>query len=177
MSEDEKVKIFINSNANMSRGKYAAHAVHAAFKAAGVEYPGTVVVLGAPRAEVEKLDTTIHDAGRTELEPGTLTAGTNWTPKRKIDLDALEKAATDLLAYGRLEGDSVIENTATKIFNAIGVLPPVDEVEYSGEAHMVKVGTSYFRCECGCNIFLKGKSKIYGELFKCNACGNEYSGD
>lgn len=81
----DKIKIFINSNANMSRGKYAAHAVHAALKAVGYKNDLPVVVLGAPRAEVEKLAITIKDAGKTELEPGTLTAGTDWAPEAEAE--------------------------------------------------------------------------------------------
>lgn len=84
VDDSQKIKIFMNTNAKMSRGKYAAHAVHAALNAAGVEYPHAVVVLGAPKAEVEKLSTIIHDAGHTELVPGTLTAGTDWRPERDV---------------------------------------------------------------------------------------------
>ena len=79
---DEKVYIYMNTNAskNMSRGKYAAHAVHAALQAAGVHPDIPVVVLGAKPKDILKMSTIIHDAGKTELEPGTLTAGTNWKP-------------------------------------------------------------------------------------------------
>ncbi len=78
----EPIRILMSNNAKMSRGKYAAHAVHAALVAAGVDYPGAVVVLGAPRADVAACATVIHDAGKTELEPGTMTAGTDWKPER-----------------------------------------------------------------------------------------------
>ncbi len=40
---------------------------------------GRVTVLGATQDEVRSLGTVIHDAGRTELKPGTLTAGADWT--------------------------------------------------------------------------------------------------
>lgn len=71
--------ILLNSSANMSRGKYAAQAVHAALNAEGVTH-GAVIVLGASPSEVAKLSTTVRDAGHTEVEPGTLTAGTDWVP-------------------------------------------------------------------------------------------------
>jgi PTH2 family peptidyl-tRNA hydrolase len=76
MSEP-KLRIFMNSNAKMSRGKYAAHAVHAALTFYGV-HPGTpVVVLGAKPRDIEQMTTFIRDEGRTELLPGTITAGTD----------------------------------------------------------------------------------------------------
>ena len=77
-TQPEKVRIYMNTNIKVSRGKYAAHAVHAALTAFGV-HPGTpVVVLGAKPRDIENMRISIHDAGKTELEPGTLTAGTNW---------------------------------------------------------------------------------------------------
>ena len=73
-------RIVIYANSNTSRGKYAAAAVHAALTAAGV-HPGLpVIVLGAKSEDIEKCATVIHDAGRTEVTPGTTTAGTNWKP-------------------------------------------------------------------------------------------------
>lgn len=81
------VVIYMNSNAKMSRGKYAAQAVHAALTAFGVHPDLPVIVLGAPRTRVEQMRTTIRDAGRTEVEPGTLTAGTNWPHRDPKDDD------------------------------------------------------------------------------------------
>lgn len=78
MEEERRLVILVNDRARMSRGKYAAQAVHAALEALGV-HPGVpVIVLGGSPAEIEKMRTVIHDAGRTEVEPGTLTAGTDW---------------------------------------------------------------------------------------------------
>lgn len=37
--------------------------------------------------------------------------------------------------------------------------------------HMLTVGGKSFRCECGCNVFHKGK---YKGLWICNGCGTEY---
>lgn len=73
-------RIVIHANSNVSRGKFAAAAVHAALTAAGV-HPGLpVIVLGAKPSDIEKHTTVIRDAGVTEVEPGTVTSGTDWTP-------------------------------------------------------------------------------------------------
>lgn len=80
-TEETKLRILVNSNSNMSRGKYAAQAVHAALTAAGV-HPGLpVIVLGGQRDDVLRCKTVIRDAGKTEVEPGTETAGTDWEPE------------------------------------------------------------------------------------------------
>lgn len=78
MNDDSRVVIHVNHSANMSRGKYAAQAVHAALLAAGVHPGKAVIVLGAKKEEIEELKTVVRDAGRTEVAPGTVTAGTNW---------------------------------------------------------------------------------------------------
>lgn len=73
--DEPRLLIRVRSDVKMSRGKYAAQAVHAALQAMGV-HPGTpVVVLGGTEDEVLAMPTQIVDAGRTEIEPGTLTAG------------------------------------------------------------------------------------------------------
>jgi len=69
-----EVRIVLNTNVKMSRHKAAAQAVHAALFAFGIQH-GRVVVLGGRPADVEAMDTVIRDAGLTEVEPGTLTAG------------------------------------------------------------------------------------------------------
>lgn len=74
---DQEKRLVIRVRSGMSRGKYAAAAVHAALLHFGV-HPGTpVIVLGANKTEIEKMETIVTDAGRTEVEPGTITAGTN----------------------------------------------------------------------------------------------------
>ena len=75
---EDRLVIRVRSDLTMSRGKYAAQAVHAALLHLGV-HPGTpVIVLGGDLDEVSSCDTVVHDAGRTEVEPGTLTAGASW---------------------------------------------------------------------------------------------------
>lgn len=69
-----EVRIIVNGNVAMSRGKYAAQAVHAALQAFDVPH-GRVVVLGGKPPEILQMDVQVRDAGRTELAPGTLTAG------------------------------------------------------------------------------------------------------
>jgi len=76
----EKLRIYLNRylKGQASTNKLAAHAVHAALEAFGV-HPGVrVVVLDAGPTKMEAMTTVIHDAGYTELTPGTLTASTDW---------------------------------------------------------------------------------------------------
>ena len=74
-----EVRIYLNSNVKMTRGKAAAQAVHAALQAFDVPH-GRVVVLGGSPAEIAQMQVQIRDAGRTEIEPGTLTAGCTLYP-------------------------------------------------------------------------------------------------
>lgn len=77
-SKMNKLRIYVNRKLPMTPNKRAAHAVHAALTAFGV-HPGTkVVVLDKGPTVMEKMRTVIHDSGYTELEPGSLTASTNW---------------------------------------------------------------------------------------------------
>jgi PTH2 family peptidyl-tRNA hydrolase len=72
MSEE---RLTILANSNTTRGKFAAAAVHAALQHYGIEH-GAVIVLGANPGAIERDCTSVvHDAGRTEVEPGTVTAG------------------------------------------------------------------------------------------------------
>jgi len=93
IEDGEKIRIYVNSNTKMSRGKYAAAAVHAALTAAGV-HPGLpVIVLGEQREHVTKHATVIRDAGRTEVERGTPTAGTDWKPTPPTDDERVQGGA------------------------------------------------------------------------------------
>lgn len=77
-AEQLKLRIYVNRSLDWTPNKRAAHAAHAALVAVGA-HPGTkVVVLDAGPTKIEKMSTVIHDAGHTELYPGTMTAGTNW---------------------------------------------------------------------------------------------------
>jgi len=78
LSAGKRLVIRVNTNAEMSRGKYAAQAVHAALLAVGAHPGGPVIVLGGKASEIEEMRTVVRDAGITEVEPGTITAGTNW---------------------------------------------------------------------------------------------------
>lgn len=69
-----EVRIYLNKNVTMTRGKAASQAVHAALTAFGVQH-GRVVVLGGSPAEIAQMQVQVRDAGRTEIESGTLTAG------------------------------------------------------------------------------------------------------
>lgn len=70
---EERLTLLVNNN--VSRGKAAAAAVHAALYHYGISH-GAVIVLGAsPSAIEDECDLVIRDAGRTEVEPGTVTGG------------------------------------------------------------------------------------------------------
>jgi PTH2 family peptidyl-tRNA hydrolase len=86
-ADERRLVILVNDRAKMSRGKYAAQAVHAALLALGVYPDCPVIVLGASPAEIGKLKTTVFDAGLTEISPNTLTAGTDWEERKAGDGD------------------------------------------------------------------------------------------
>ncbi len=73
-----EVRILLNRDVTMTRGKACAQAVHAALVAFDVPH-GRVVVLVGTSAEVAAMDVVVHDAGLTEVRPGTMTAGATVT--------------------------------------------------------------------------------------------------
>jgi PTH2 family peptidyl-tRNA hydrolase len=73
-----EVRILLNGEVTMTRGKACAQAVHAALAAFDVPH-GRVVVLTGTGDEVAAMDVVIRDAGLTEVEPGTTTAGATVT--------------------------------------------------------------------------------------------------
>lgn len=78
LTPDHKLRIYLNRKLEWTPNKRAAHAVHAALIALGVHPDTKVIVLDAGPTVIEQMRTVVRDAGHTELEPGTLTAGTNW---------------------------------------------------------------------------------------------------
>lgn len=91
-------RLTILANSNVSRGKFAAAAVHAALNHYGIDH-GAVIVLGAkgPQIEAECTDV-VRDAGRTEVEPGTVTAGVKEHILADLrDVDRMDKSPIDAL--------------------------------------------------------------------------------
>lgn len=79
---DYKTRIVVkyNKNLNMTPGKVAAQAVHAALTLFGV-HPGedtAVIVLSANKGPVEAMEAVIRDHGVTEVKPGSTTAGASF---------------------------------------------------------------------------------------------------
>lgn len=71
---DETIRVLVNNNIKMTPGKMAAQAIHAVLMAYGIPH-GSVIVLQGRSHEIEKMQSQVHDAGLTEVKPGTLTAG------------------------------------------------------------------------------------------------------
>ncbi|BDZ52375.1 hypothetical protein GCM10025867_46160 (plasmid) [Frondihabitans sucicola] len=124
-TDELKMRILVNTGAKMSRGKYAAQAVHAALIAVGA-HPGTpVVVLGGSREQIEALPTQVRDAGRTEVEPGTLTAGTNWAPEvPQATPSNVIAALTELEQWAAATGSPVTRGVILDALKALGAATP-----------------------------------------------------
>lgn len=71
----ERDRLVILASKNVSRGKAAAGAVHAALAHFGVPHGAVVVLSVSPSRILELCDERVHDAGLTEVGPGTVTAG------------------------------------------------------------------------------------------------------
>jgi PTH2 family peptidyl-tRNA hydrolase len=86
--EEKRLVIRINKNLKMSPHKAAAQAVHAALMLVDA-HPGTpVIVLTGGRQTVLDQEVHVVDEGRTEIPPGSITAGASWGWK-EVDDDAL----------------------------------------------------------------------------------------
>lgn len=72
------MRIFVRSDLKLGRGEYAAQAVHAALLLVSAHPGERVVVLRGTREDVEGSSTVVTDSGRTEVDPGTVTAGASF---------------------------------------------------------------------------------------------------
>jgi PTH2 family peptidyl-tRNA hydrolase len=77
--EYQQVRILYDGHVSMTPGKLAAQAVHAALYAYGIGHDRVVVLRGKKR-HVLACDAVVADAGRTEVEPGTITCGATLSP-------------------------------------------------------------------------------------------------
>ena len=114
--EAPKLRVVVIANATMSRGKMAAHVAHAVLKAAGVHPDVPVVVLGGKPRDIQQMTTFIRDHGKTELEPGTITAGTDYVFESAVKR---QQAINDLMQVVSTTEDPTI---ASRVSAAIALL-------------------------------------------------------
>lgn len=96
MTEQTETRLVVkmNKDLKMSKGKYAAQAIHAALLLTRSHHGGPVVVLGGTKGQVQKCDVVVVDSGRTEVKPNSTTAGAYWD-ERVIPLDKVEALAVE----------------------------------------------------------------------------------
>lgn len=117
-ADDGRIRVFVNSNLGWSRGKMAAHVAHTVLTAAGIHPDVPIVVLGAKPRVIEEMATHIRDEGRTELEPGTLTAGTDYV---FASADAHTQAVGRLRALAHSADDPKLSAELTEILALLNV--------------------------------------------------------
>lgn len=132
--DDDRLKIYVNTNITMSRGKMAAHAAHAALTAAGVHPDVPIVVLGAKPRDIEQMSTVIHDHGKTELEPGTLTAGTDYVFESQKHR---RQAVSELMQIAAVSTDPFIAARVAAALDLLGAdtAPPAGTAHDTGMTH------------------------------------------
>ena len=143
MTDERKMRVYVNSGANMSRGKYAAQAIHAALMAVGAHPDVPVVVLGANREQIEKLPVQVRDAGRTEVEPGTLTAGTDWAPEPPLaTVPNVIGALIELEQWTQASGAPATNSVIRDALRALGApeLPSLNRESLPEGQHVRYVG-------------------------------------
>jgi PTH2 family peptidyl-tRNA hydrolase len=70
-----RLVLLVNRNIEMSPGKLAAQAVHAALNAYGIEHGSVIVLTASPTKITNECSVIIKDAGLTEIPAGTMTVG------------------------------------------------------------------------------------------------------
>jgi len=104
VDDSTRIVVYLNKNVDMSPGKAAAQAVHAVLTLLGIHPGFPVVVLRGSKRTVLAQEATVLDAGRTEIAPGTLTAGASFefSEDRSVNVKRLRhsyKQYMDAKAY------------------------------------------------------------------------------